>query len=390
MRKILLFTAMLLCVSLVLCGCTPTQPQDDGPKNNIDGTNKQEETAEQTKLNVIRPSAYSSISDLSLEPGSYISIIGRYSDDSFWSEVEAGAKQAVADINSMLGYKGNDQIKLAYNSPNIRDDVNEQINILDEELSRYPIAIGIAAIDTSACTLQFDLAAENSIPIITFDSGSDYHNVASHISTNNLEAASTAAVKLAHAIDEAGEIAIFVQDSVSMTANERLQGFQDALAKDYPEISIVNVYRMDELSTMANAIAEEKNLSLAEDEEKIDPASISQEDVVEYILEKNPNLKGIYATNLDTTQLVANVITSSERTDLKIVGFDGGEEQIKLIEDGVLEGLILQNPYGMGYATVVAAARVSLDLANESTVDTGYTWVTKDNMKETTIKNMLY
>lgn len=392
MKKLFLFTAMLLCISLLLCACTPGQPQgDDTSKGNIDETNKnEEETAQQSKLNVIRPSAYSSISDLNLEPGSYISIIGRNADDSFWNEVEAGAEQAVADLNKMLGYKGNDQIKLAYNAPDIRDDVDEQINILDEELSRYPIAIGIAAIDTSACSLQFDLAAENSIPIVTFDSGSDYPNVASHISTNNLEAAATAATKLAHAIGEVGEIAIFVQDSVSMTANERLQGFQDTLAKDYPEISIVNVYHMDELSTVAESIAAEKNLALAEGEPEIDPSSITQEAVVQYILEKNPNLKGIYATNLDTTQLVANVVTASERTDLKIVGFDGGEEQLKLIEDGVVEGLVLQNPFGMGYATVVAAARVALDLANESVVDTGYTWVTKDNMADTTIKNMLY
>ena len=392
MKKLLSFTAIILCFSLMLCSCAPTQSQGgDTPKNNIDNSDKnKEENENQSKLNVITPSAYSNIADLKLEPGSYISIIGRYADDSFWSEVEAGAKQAVADINKMLGYKGDDQIKLVYNAPDIRDDVNEQINILGEELSRYPIAIGIAAIDTSACALQFDLAAEDSIPIITFDSGSDYQNVASHISTNNLEAASTAASKLAHALDGAGEIAIIVQDSVSMTASERLPGFTDTLAAQFPEISVVATYHMDQLSTMAETIANEKNLGLAEGEEQMDPASISQEDVIQYILEKNPNLKGIYTTNLDTTQLVADVVTSSEETDLKIVGFDGGEEQLKLLEDGVVEGLVLQNPYGMGYATVVAAARAALDLGNESVVDTGYTWVTKDNMDTASIKQMLY
>lgn len=388
MRKIFRINAIVLCFAFMLCACTPAQ--EENPTNdNIDKTELEEGNAP-SKLTVIRPSAYSSLSDLNLEPGSYISIIGRYADDSYWSEVEAGAKQAVADLNSMLGYKGEKQIKLIYNAPSIRDDVNEQINILDEELSRYPIAIGIAAIDTSACALQFDLAAENSIPIITFDSGSDYQNVASHISTNNLEAASTAASKLAHAINEKGEIAIFVQDSVSMTAKERLQGFLNTLAAEFPGVSVVSTYHMDQLSTMAEAIAQEKNLTLAEGEEAVDPASITQEDVVQYILEKNPNLTGIYTTNLDTTQLIANVITASERTDLKIVGFDGGEEQLKLLKDGVVEGLILQNPYGMGYATVIAAARVSLDLGNESVVDTGYTWVTKDNMDTPSIKNMLY
>ena len=118
--------------------------------------------------------------------------------------------------------------------------------------------------------------------------------------------------------------------------------------------------------------------------------NLTQEDVVTYILEKYPNLKGIYATNLDTTQLVAGVLKKAQRTDLKFVGFDGGEEQMKLLKDGVLNGLIVQNPFAMGYATVVAAARVALGLGNESVVDSGYTWVTPENMNDKEVKKMLY
>lgn len=390
MKRKFLFLTLLLCTSLVLGACTRTRTNDGEELNNTINSSGSEENSDQSKLDVLRPIAYGTVEGLNLEPGSYISIIGRSSDDSFWNEVEAGAKRAVEDINTMLEYKGDDKIKLTYSAPDIRDDVDEQVNILDEELSRYPIAIGIAAIDTSACSIQFDIAADSSIPIITFDSGSDYQHVAAHISTDNIEAAETAASKLSYAIGEAGEVAIFVQDSISMTAREREQSFVDALKAKFPEVSVVNIYHMDEQRTMAEEIASEKNAALAEGEKEIDPASITQEDIVQYILEKNPNLKGIYATNLDTTQLVANVVTSLGRTDLKIVGFDGGEEQLKLLEDGVVEGLILQNPYGMGYATVVAAARSSLGLGNEFTVDSGYTWVTKDNLTDPTIKGMLY
>ena len=141
---------------------------------------------------------------------------------------------------------------------------------------------------------------------------------------------------------------------------------------------------------MATTIADEKNAAIESEDDKILPENIKQEDVVKYIIEKHPELKGIYATNLDTTQLVADVLSDLEKDDLKFVGFDGGEEQIKLVESGVLEGVIVQNPYGMGYAAVIAAARVSLGLGNDSFVNTGYTWVTKSNMKEKEIKNMLY
>ena len=304
--------------------------------------------------------------------------------------MEAGAKKAIADLNSALGYKGDDKIKLTYSAPETRDDVNEQVNILDEELARYPVAIGIAAIDTTACTIQFDLASENGIPIITFDSGSDYQKVGSHIATDNLTATKTAAAQLAYAIEEAGEVAVFVQDSISMTAKQRLQGFMDTIATDFPNISVVNVYHMDQLDSVRQTIVAEKNAALAEGQEPLVAENLTQEDVVTYILEKYPNLKGIYATNLDTTQLVAGVLKNSERTDLKFVGFDGGEEQMKLLKDGTLNGLIVQNPFAMGYATVVAAARVSLGLGNESVVDSGYTWVTAENMNTKEIKKMLY
>ena len=384
MKKLISFISLVLCVSLLLSACGKGQSNTNTP-----GADSPESST-QDKLDIIRPTTYSNINGLSLEPGSYISIIGRYANDSYWKEVEAGAKKAIEDLNTLLGYKGNKKIKLSYIAPEVRDDVNEQVNLLDEELSRYPVAIGIAAVDATACSIQFDLAAENGIPIITFDSGSNYKNIASHISTDNLDAARTAAAKLAYAMEEKGEVAIFVQDSVSMTAQQRLQGFSEVLTKDFPSISVVHTYHFDQLETMQKTIADERNATIEDEKDKIDPKDISQKEVIEYILEKNPNLKGIYTTNLDTTQTVAKVLTELERFDLKFVGFDGGKEQMKLLENELLEGLIIQNPYGMGYATVVAAVRVAMGLGNESVVNTGYTWVTKENMTTKDIEAMLY
>lgn len=387
MKKRFRITALVLSLALLGSGCSKT-PANSGAESNTNKTTT--EAANQSKLDALSPDAYGNVEGLTLEPGSYISIIGRYSGDSYWKEVEAGAKQAVADINALLGYKGDDKIRINFSAPSERDNVDEQVNILDEELARYPVAIAIAAVDTTACQVQFEAAADNGIQVVTFDSGSDYADIASHVSTDNLEASRAAVSELADIMDGTGEIAVFVQDSLSMTAKEREKGFVDTLSANYPNMPIVNVYHFDELETMAATIAAEKNAGLAEGEEGIDPASITQEEVVQYILEKNPNLKGIYATNLDTTQLVAKVLTSLERDDLYFVGFDGGEEQLKLLEDETIDGLILQNPYGMGYAAVVSAARAVLELGNEAFVDSGYTWVTKDNMTEAEIKKMLY
>lgn len=391
MKKRWTIIAGILCIALMGTACSQkvTKGEEQQATIDKDKTGKKE-NENQSKLDMIRPIAYSNVENLNLEPGAYISIIGRNSNDSYWNEVKEGAEKAVADINAMLGYKGEDKVRLNFSGPSERDNVDEQINILDEELARYPIAVGISAVDATACEVQFDLAAENDIPIVAFDSGSEYQGVVATCATNNLEAAKTAAVKLSSILDESGEVAVFVQDSQSMSAKERENGFRDEIVASHPNVQIVDVYYMDQLEEKAKAIAEEMNAAKSEGEEQIQAETLTQEDIVKYILEKHPNLKGIYATNLDTTKLVTDVLTKLEREDLDVVGFDGGSAQMKLLKEGKVNGLIVQNPYGMGYATVVAAVRDVLGLGNEAVIDSGYTWVTKDNMDKNAIKRMLY
>lgn len=191
-------------------------------------------------------------------------------------------------------------------------------------------------------------------------------------------------------MDENGEVALIMPDSQAMNTQEREKGFRDEIAASYPNVQIVDVYYMDQLEEKAKAIAEEKNAAKAEGEEEIQAESLTQEDVIKYILEQHPNLKGICAMNLSATKLVTDVLTEVDRDDLSVVGFDGGNDQMKLLKEGKVNGLIVQNPYGMGYATVVAAVRDVLGLGNEAVIDSGYTWVTKDNMDKNAIKRMLY
>ena len=386
MKKRFRILTFVLGLTLLAGGCTKTPTNEGEPLNTTINTTNKNDNEYQCKLDVLEPSAYSTVEMLNLEPGSIISIIGRYSDDSYWKEVEAGAKQAVADINSMLGYK----IKLSYSAPDVNNDVDEQVNILDEELGRYPLAVGIAAIDTSACLVQFDLAAENGIPIVTIDSGSEYKDVVAHVATNNVVAAQTAAANLATMMGNSGEILIVTHDSLSTTGIDRQQGFIDAMASISSELRIVNTYSIDKMEETAKTIALEMMTSSLDAEISVDPSSFTHEDIIKYYIEQRPNLKAIYATNLDTTQMVANTLKSMNRTDLLFVGYDGGEEQLKLLEDGIANGLVVQNPFAMGYATVVAAARSVLELGNEAYIDSGFIWVNKENMNKPEIKEMLY
>ena len=107
------------------------------------------------------------------------------------------------------------------------------------------------------------------------------------------------------------------------------------------------------------------------------------------MLKKHPNLKGVYGTNQVAVKALVDGIERGKREGLTVVGYDADEEQLQMLKDGTVDGLLVQNPFGMGYASVIAAARAAIGAGNEAYVDTGYVWVTKENMKSEEVKQML-
>lgn len=420
----------ILCAATLLCGCTPTSDQTTFTGEEV------EKPVHQDNLNAISPQAYSSAEGITLEPGTYISIIGKNTEAPYWETVAAGVEQAAADINAEMGYTGDDKIKVVYSAPELEEDIDEQVNILDEELSRYPDAIGIACIDNEAYATQFDQATENGIPIIAFDSGTEYKGVLCVCRTDNVEAAQTGASKLFDEIGNSGQVILLVHDSMSTSAAERLEGFQAEL-ESHPDIEVVETLYYDQMQAMKKTIAEEKNLSSSgeavpaedaaektaatpEDEGTVDGAEASEaqiteaagsaetqkstedtdkiwtedditdEDVLQYYLEKHPEVKGIFGSNDFVTEWAVESLREVENEDIVLMGFDAGETLLTALENGEVDGLVVQNPFGMGYAAVIAAARTILEIGNEAEVDTGYIWVTKEKLNETSIQNMLY
>ncbi len=488
-RKIAAAAAMLLFIVMTACAGQDKQTTFTGEAS--------EEPAYQASLNQISPAAYGEVRGLRLEPGSYISIIGKSEGTAFWKAVRNGVMQAAEDLNEELGYTGSDKIKVTYNAPAREEDIDEQVNILDEELSRYPDVIGIASIDEEACTVQFDLATENGIPIIALDSGNLYQGIQCTVKTDNQDAARTGAYKLADEIGKKGDVMILVHDSKSETARERVNSFQAELADNYPDVNVSEVVYCDNLDDIKTQMAEEQNKGQEEGERKAEKESFSNVDAVQYMIEQHPGLKGIFATNDGMTRLALEAMeqaekareerkaleerealeerkaseerkTSEERetseedeqkqdassepktddgeagtpapsdenkeaadtsseaekskekyetpaenepsegregeenedteeetfaemnTEIVLMGFDTGKEQLQALEAGELSGLVVQNPFGIGYASVVAAARTVQQAGNEAQVSTGYLWVTKDNMNDESIREMLY
>ena len=439
-RNVRAAIAAALCMTVLAAGCGK---KADDPVFTGDKT---EAPVYQANLDAIKSSAYASVDNLDLEPGTYISVIGRASSTPYWNQVKAGVEQAATDLNTALGYSGNDKVKVLYSAPDENDNIDQQVNILDEELARYPDVIAISSVDASACSVQFDLAIENGIPIVAFDSGNSYQNIQSTCKTNNIEAATTGTKNFCEKIGDSGEILLLVHDTVSDTAKEREAGIKNELAANHPNVTVTETIYLDQLKMLkkqivaeqvgvtpeelaaaeagekkeettgtgdasetiadaasnaasssadesANETAQEVDNELSEKMQQVNDgaAKMSDEDAIQYYMEKHPDLKGCIATNETVTQLAIKTMDQLDaEKHITLVGFDAGKEQVNALKDGKVDGLIVQNPFGMGYATVVAAARTVLEIGNEAEVNTGYVWVTADNMNDDTITPFLY
>ena len=385
-KRWITITAVVMATTFMICACGKQQEQT------TTFTGKETEKPEyQGNLNAISPAAYNNVEGLNLEPGTYISIIGKDDSSSYWTNVKKGVMQAADDLNKELGYKGSDKIKVTYNAPAKSEDIDEQVNILDEELSRYPDAVGIASIDSAACSVQFDLATANGIPVISLDSGNEYKGIQCIVKTDNEDAARTGAYKLANEIGDEGQVILVVHDSNSETAKERAKSFEEEIKNNYPSISIVETIYCDKLDDLKKKIAVEKDPNMSEDLQKAAVEKMTDDEVMQYYLKKYPDLKGVFGTNESSTIFALEALQKTELAGkVALVGFDISEEQTAAMKNGEISGLVVQNPFGMGYASVVAAARTVLQSGNEAVVDTGYIWVTKDNLEDESIQNMLY
>ncbi len=74
---------------------------------------------------------------------------------------------------------------------------------------------------------------------------------------------------------------------------------------------------------------------------------------------------------------------------IRFIGFDANEGLVEALELGEIDGLVVQDPMGMGYLGVKTAVAHLRAQAVELRQDTGVTLATRDNMHEPDIARLL-
>lgn len=306
---------------------------------------------------------YTSLEEINLEAGSHIAVVVKSTKNGFWTSVKRGMDAAVADLNEKLGYKGDDKIKLTFEGPSDETDVEDQINIIDAVFGENPDVLCLSAIDMDSCQAQLEAAEENGIPVIVLDSGVKTGNVNATCVVDNYQAGVQAAVKLADTIGGSGKIAVMTHVESAQNCQEREQGFTETIAEKYPDIEIVNISHQNEETSVS--------------------------EMAESVLKLFPDVKGYFCTNENVSGDVLDAISASGK-EVAVVGIDAGKKQKDAIKSGKEVGVLVQNAYGMGYATVVAAARAVLGMENDESINPGMEWIDSENISDERYANYLY
>lgn len=373
MVKLSKFYIAMMCVAALATGCgqaaVPTEEAAvTEPTQKIEET-VTEEPDELLTENVLHPIMedgidYLSVAGISLEPKTEFAMVATNSNNPYWDVVKAGAEQAITDLNAELGYSGKNKITLSFDAPE-NEDVIEQINIIDQYLDKAPNALCVAFTDATASKTQMEMAKNNGIKLLAFDTPDDSRLTEGLIATDNKAAAAEAAAKMYEAINYEGKVAVIVHNSLTQTGQDRKQAIVDELAANYNDknIQFVDIVYL----------AQENR---------------SETEILDELLERNPDLAGIICTDLMTTEMVIDYTRALEEVTFKIVGFDVSEKIISEV-GGLLEGTVAQDPYGIGYATIVAAARSVAGMENSASIHTAHQWIDYKNLESEEVQSLL-
>ena len=89
-------------------------------------------------------------------------------------------------------------------------------------------------------------------------------------------------------------------------------------------------------------------------------------------------------------QGAGQAIAENKASDrIKLIGFDSDEKTVKLLADGNIQALVVQDPFRMGYEGIKTALAASKGEKVPETVDTGVNLITKENMNSERSKELL-
>ena len=279
-----------------------------------------------------------------------IAVIVKDTTSTYWQTVLAGAHKAGLDL-------GVDVVALGAQS---ESDASGQIGILEKAVAANPAAIVIAPAQFAALGKPIDEAAKK-VKIIGLASAADTKAMTSLLASDNVNAGRVAADALAVALtksfaDTEGDVAMIGSESGIASLDQRAKGFKEVLAAKYRALAIV-----------AEKVADG------------DPATIRA--IMKDVIAGDEDLRGVFVSDPIAARAVAQVVSEKTNGDvIDIVAVGSDNKLVELLQAGVIAGIVVEDPFSMGYEGVKTALAASKGEQVSAHIDPGAMLLTKANL----------
>lgn len=209
-------------------------------------------------------------------------------------------------------------------------DLPTQTTQVENFITQRVSAMVICPAESAGIAGAVRKANDAKIPVFTADIAAQGGKIVSHIASDNVAGGRLAGEYMAKALKGKGEIAIVNHPAVQSVL-DRVKGFKEAIVK-FPGIKIVD-----------------------------DQAAEGKRDVAvtvtENILQKHPQLSGVFAINDSTALGALAAIDQSGRKNIVLIGYDGDPEARQKISAGSsLKADAVQYPREIGKTAADAVA----------------------------------
>ena len=263
----------------------------------------------------------------------------------FWGMLLSGVRKAAEEYG----------VELEVLISPTETDIERQIALIRQATESRPDVMILSAADYDRCAEATEEAIAAGISVVAVDTDVNAAGRACFVGSNNYQIGQEMGSQMASYLPEGGKVAVIQHMLTTTTGIDRTRGVIDALTKA-GNIEILGSYCCDNSVLRAQQITKE-------------------------LLEDEPDIRGFVCTNE-----VCNVGAANALVELGmggrvfVVGCDNSQRQIAFLEQNIIQAIVTQRPFNMGYMAVQQAVRVAQGQTPEDFVEVACVLITRENM----------
>jgi ribose transport system substrate-binding protein len=292
-----------------------------------------------------------------------IAVIPKGTTHEFWKSIHAGSIKAANELTS----QGTD-VEVIWKGPIREDDREQQIQVVEGFAAQGVSGIVLAPLDNRALVRPVSEANRAGVPTVIIDSGLESTDFVSFVATDNRKGGTLAADRMGQLLNGKGKVLVLRYAEGSASTTEREEGFISELKQKFPDIELVSTNQYAGATRDTAKRASENLLNTYADQ-----------------------VQGIFTPNESSTAGMLLALQDINKAGkISFVGFDSSQTFIDAINANQLHGIVVQNPFNMGYLGVRTMVDNLLGKPVSKQIDTGVMLVTKDNMQSPDVQSLLH